>query len=452
MGIDVFQKFNLMTEAFLQYIWQHRLLEGPLTTVDGLPVVVERPGEHNLDAGPDFFDARMTVDGIRWAGNVEVHINASDWHLHHHNDDPNYHNVILHVVYCYDADIRLPDGRILPTMELRRHIPQGVWDRYDQLMHPADGETIACASRIADIPDFLIHAANERLAAERLERKVGEAQHLLDETRGDWDEACYRLMARSFGGKVNALPFELLAKTTPLSLLAKIKHRPLSVEALFFGQSGLLEDEFADDYPSSLQREYAYLRASYRLQPMPGHLWKFFRLYPASFPTLRISQFANLLLHTDNLFSKMLDGANVDTLRQLFCCETDPYWMNHYLFDQLAPSRPKRLGRSVVDRILINAWVPLLFAYGKLHDSDQHKEQALSLLQQLPAERNRIVDRWTDLGLQPDNAAQSQSLIQRYNEYCQRHRCLDCNLAFRLLKTEGGSGQGRLSGRKPPSP
>ncbi len=423
-----------MTEAFLQYVWQHRLLEEPLTTVDGLSVVVERPGELNRDAGPDFFDARLLIDGIRWAGNVEVHVNASDWKQHHHSSDPNYNNVVLHVVYCYDTDILLPDGHVIPTLDISRFIPASVWDNYDNLMNPPQDVEIPCAPRIIEIPDFLFHAGQERLAAERLERKAGDVQRILDECKGDWEQACYRITARYFGGKTNAFPFELLAKKVPLSILAKIKDNPFRVESLFLGQAGLLEDEFTDEYPLALQREYNYLRIAYKLTPMPGHLWKFFRLYPASFPTLRISQLATLMTQSNNLFSHLLEADSVDKLRQLFRVRSSEYWSTHYLFDQPRPPRSKSLGVAVVDRILINAWVPLLFVYGYLHDSQEHKDQAVELLQQLPPERNSIVSRWTSIGVAPTNAAQSQALIQRYNEYCSTRKCLECNLAFRLLK------------------
>ncbi len=423
-----------MTEAFLQYVWQHQLLEKPLATVDGLSVVVERPGMLNKDAGPDFFDARILIDGIRWAGNVEVHINASDWKQHRHSADPNYGNVILHAVYCPDTDIFRGDGHVIPMIDLSKHIPSSVWDNYESLMHPAADVDIPCAPRIGEIPDFLFQAGQERLAAERLERKSADARQLLEACKGSWEQACYWLVARYFGGKTNAFPFELLAKKTPLTLLAKIKDNPMRVESLFFGQAGLLEQPLSDGYPLAMQREYNYLRASYNLNPMAGHLWKFFKLYPASFPTLRISQFASLMSRSGDLFSRLLETNDIKTLRGFFRTTASDYWTTHYLFDEEGTRRVKTLGVSVADRILINAWVPLLFAYGAFHDMQQYKDQAIALLQQLPPERNSIVGKWTALDVKPANAAQSQALIQRYNEYCSRHRCTDCSLAFRLLK------------------
>ena len=423
-----------MNEAFLQYIWQHRLLEGPLTTVEGLPVVVERPGELNRDAGPDFIDARITIDGLRWAGNVEIHVRASDWNLHKHSKDKNYNNVILHVVYIHDADIVLENGKRVSTMEIAGNVPEKAWDNYNALMHPRRNMEIPCAERLKEIPDFLFQLSQDRLVVERLERKSSDVQRILDETKGSWEQACYWLTAHYFGGKSNAFPFELLAKVTPMTVLAKIKDNPFRVESLFFGQSGLLEGDFEDDYPKSMQREYNYLSAAYKLKPIDGFLWKYFRIYPSGFPTIRISQFSNLIVRSSNLFSKLLEARDVETLRQLFDVQASEYWESHYRFDVLSNPRKKTIGSSFVNTLLINAWVPLLFQYGVMHGDETRKEQAFELLRQLPAEHNRIVGYWQKEGVNPSNAAESQALIQRYTEYCKGKECLKCQLAFRLIK------------------
>ncbi len=425
-----------MTEAFLQYVWHHSLLEGPLTTVDGLPVVVERPGELNHDAGPDFFDARLIINGIRWAGNVEVHIKASDWNAHHHSQDKAYNNVILHIVYIHDTDIKLQNGKMVPTVVIADAIPEFVWENYDSLMNPEENQPIPCSNRLKEIPDFLFQMSQDRLLIERIERKSGDVQRILKDSKGSWEQACYWLTAHYFGGKTNAFLFELLAKKTPMSILSKIKDNPFRIESLFFGQAGLLEKEFADDYPNAMCREYNYLQAAYGVSPMESHLWKFFRLRPASFPTLRISQFANLICKSSNLFSKLLEADDIKTLRALFDVKTSDYWLTHYNFDKETPARQKSMGKNFIDTIIINAWIPLLFEYGALHDDERCKEQAFNLLQQLPSEKNRITKLWSDAGVEPKNAAESQAVIQRYNEYCSQKKCLDCQLAFRLIKTK----------------
>lgn len=425
-----------MTEAFLQYVWQHRLLEGPLVTTEGLPVVVERPGELNRDAGPDFLDSRLVIGGLHWAGNVEVHTCASDWNQHGHSDDKAYNNVILHVVYIYDADIILENGKKVQTLDISQSLPQYVWDNYDSLMNPADDTQIPCASRLKDIPDFLYHLSQDRLLVERIERKSGDVERILKESKGSWEQACYWLTAHYFGGKTNAFAFELLAKVTPMRIVAKIKDNPFRVEALYMGQAGLLDGDFNDEYPKKLQREYKYLSAAYQLTPMEGHLWKFFRVRPSSFPTLRISQFSDLMSKSSNLFSKMLDAEDAGTVSKLFVVQASEYWQSHYNFDKETERSSKSLGKSLINTIIINAWIPLLYEYGVAHGAEMYKERAFNLLQQLPPEDNRITRLWESAGIKIGNAAESQSVIQRYTEYCSRKKCLDCQLAFRIMKTK----------------
>lgn len=425
-----------MNEAFLQYVWQHRLLEGDLATTDGRQLVVERPGELNRDAGPDFSDARLVIGGVRWAGNVEVHRRASDWKQHGHSADRHYDNVILHVVYCHDADITLADGTVIPTLEIASAIPHKVLQNYEQLMDASRQVPIACSARLSEIPDFLFQLSQDRMIVERMEDKSALVDRLLDEARGNWEQACYWLVARTFGGKTNAFPFEQLAKATPLSVVAKIRDNAFRVEALLFGQAGLLDADFQDEYPIALQREYAYLRTAYKLQPIGNQLWKFFRLRPAAFPTLRISQFANLLAVSTNLFSKMLEVENPKSFFHLFDVQTSSYWETHYHFDRPASNCPQKPGKMFLNLLMINALVPLLAEYGNRHGDEGYKERALALLRQLPAEKNRIVGFWESCGVKPGNAAESQALIQRYNQYCKDTKCLQCPLAFRLLKAK----------------
>ena len=428
-----------MTESFLQYVWHHKLLEGGLTTVDGQPVIVERAGDLNRDAGPDFLDARLSIGGIQWAGNVEVHIKASDWNLHHHSQDKAYNNVVLHVVYVYDADVILENGRKLPTVEITDAIPDHVWRNYEELMQSASTNEIPCAPRIKETPTFLFHTGQDRLLVERLQRKSDDVERLLKSTRGNWEQTCYQLVAHYFGGKTNGFPFELLAKVTPMRVLAKIKDNPFRVEALFFGQAGMLNGIFFDDYPNALQREYNYLAAAHNLTPMQAHLWKFFRMRPVSFPTLRISQFAALISQSSNLFSKLLETKETKVLHSYFDVQASDYWQSHYQFDKPIDDKAlptvKRLGINTIDTILINAWVPLLFKYGQAHDDESLKEQALTILHNIRPESNRIVRLWQSAGVEPADAADTQALLQRYNEYCSHKRCLDCSLAFRLIRS-----------------
>ena len=423
-----------LNEAFLQYVWQHRLLRGDLHTTDGQPVHVERAGDLNTDAGPDFLNARLRIGTLRWAGNVEIHVKSSDWNAHGHSSDKSYNNVALHVVYEHDSNIVLENGITAPTLEVKEHLPMEVWDSYQQMMAAPQASAVACLPRLHQVPRFLFDGFLDRLAAERVERKANDVRSLVEESKGSWETACYWLVAHYFGGKTNGFAFEMLAKQTPMRILAKIRDNAFRVESLLMGQAGLLEASFHDEYPQRLRREYAYLRQAYSLSPMAGHLWRFFRLRPASFPTLRISQFANLVCKSSALFSHLLETTNVEELRHLFDVSASDYWVSHYHFDQPAEPCDKPTGRHFADMLLINSWAPLLFEYGVEHGSQTLKDRAIDLLRQLPPESNRVTREW-GRDHRPQNAAQSQALLQLFNEHCAKQSCLRCAIGYQVLKT-----------------
>lgn len=420
-------------ESFLQYIWQHQLLEGELHTVEGLPVVVERAGILNRDAGPDFFDARVRVGGTLWVGNVEVHVKASDWNLHHHSTNHAYDNVVLHVVFDNDVPITLQDCHTLPTLSIAEHIPQAVWDNYEALASPPQPLAIPCQDHLSQLSSFFVSSALERLTFERLESKCDNVRRLLNDSHGNWEQCCYWLLAHYFGGKTNCLPFELLARNTDQNLLARWRDKPQRVEALLMGQAGLLEGYFSDEYPRQLQADYEALRQAAHLTPIAGYLWKFFRLRPYGFPTLRISQFAQLICRSRNLFSHLLETPSASEIQKLFDVTAADYWTHHYQFDQPSPGKPKRLAPTFIDLLIINAWVPLLFEYGNQHGMQQYKDQAVSILEQLRPETNNIIRQWAAAGIRPENAAQSQALLQLFNDYCQQHNCLNCQIGYKII-------------------
>ena len=424
-----------MTEAFLQYVWQHQLLDAGLTTTDGQPVAVLRAGELNRDAGPDFFDARVRIGDVEWAGNVEIHIHSSDWNAHHHTSDAAYNNVILHVVYEHDCEVKLQDGRVPVTLEVGSYLHPSLIDSYDRLMSPKGDDGVPCCGEIDSVPPFMVKSFLDRLVVERIESKTETVRRLLEESRGGWEQTCYWLMARYFGGKVNALAFELLAKATDQRLLARWKDNPQRVEALLMGQAGLLEGYFEDDYPRMLQNDYEAIRAGASLSPVGGHLWRYYRLRPSSFPTIRISQFAQLVSESSNLFSTLLSMTDAQEMVKLFDQTASEYWSSHYKFDTVAArSSKKRVGKMLAQSLIINAWVPLLFLYGALHGKLEYKEQAVELLNQLPAEDNAVIRRWRSVGVEPDNAAESQALLQLDGGYCRGRRCLECSIGFQILK------------------
>ncbi len=422
-----------MNEAFLQYVWRHKLLQGgEFMSTDGRTLRIVRQGELNKDAGPDFFNARVAIDGVEWVGNIEVHVRTSDWNAHHHSQDKAYNNIVLHVVYEHDTDILLQNGKRPVTLELKPYIDPKLIERYDSLMQADDD--IPCADRLGEMPGFILDGWLDRLTVERIESKAEVVRRLLGESHGGWEQTCYWLLARYFGGRVNALAFELLAKGTDQRLLARWKDDPQRLEALLMGQAGLLEGYFEDDYPRQLQADYEAIRTGAGLRPIDAYLWKFYRIRPSSFPTIRISQFANLVATSSNLFSTLLDMTDAAQIAALFNQPAAEYWCSHYRFDQPSPSHPKAVGRAQAEMLVINAWVPLLFVYGTVHGQQQYKDQAIDLLQQLKAENNNIIRRWKNVGIAADTAARSQALLQLHNSYCLNHRCLDCTIGYNLIK------------------
>lgn len=423
-----------MTETFLHYVWQHQMLLPGLTTVDGQPVAVLQQGTPNRDAGPDFFNARLRIGEVEWAGNVEIHIHSSDWNAHRHQRDAAYNNVVLHVVYEHDTDIFLQNGRCPFTLELKPYMHPSLVANYEALMVPPEAG-IPCADRVGEVPQFLLTLFMERLAVERIEAKAGTVHRLLEESRGGWEQTCYWLLAHYFGGKVNAIPFELLAKATDIRLLARWRDNLQRTEALLMGQAGLLEGYFEDSYPRLLQADYEALRVGANLRPIGSHLWKFYRMRPSSFPTIRISQFADLVSQSKNLFDTMLQMTDVRDLQRLFNRQAAPYWNDHYRFDSpCARSSVKQVGTMQADMLIINAWVPLLFVFGAEHGQQQYKDQALALLGQMRAESNAVIRQWQAVGISPGNAAESQALLQLANGYCTNRRCLECRIGYQLLK------------------
>ncbi|MBR1784738.1 MAG: DUF2851 family protein [Bacteroidales bacterium] len=424
-----------MTEAFLHYLWQNKMLPDRLATTDGQPVEVVHTGTLNSDAGPDFFNSRIRVGGVEWVGNVEIHIHSSDWNNHGHHHDEAYNNVVLHVVYEHDNDVRTQSGKPMPTLELKGLLHPSLVSNYESLVAPASLDAIACARRVGDVPEFKLSSFMERLLVERIEAKAATVRRLLEESRGGWEQTCYWLMAHYFGGKVNSLPFEMLAKSLDQHLLARWSDNRERVEALLMGQAGLLDGYFEDEYARNLQADYEALATAAALHPIGGYLWKFYKLRPSSFPTVRISQFADLMSRSKNLFATLLSLDKTEDIVEIFQCSASDYWNTHYRFDQPSEhSASKRLGTQQSMSLVINAWVPLLFVYGVEHSSQEYKDRALALLQQLPVENNVVVRMWTGIGVRPKNAADSQSLLQLHNNYCTNKRCLECRIGYHILK------------------
>lgn len=420
-----------MNEKLLQFIWQYSLYQpSGLTTADGQPVTVVHPGMRNTHAGPDFLQAKVRIGDTLLAGHVELHVNGSDWHRHGHQHDDAYGNVILHVVYNDDDKIGLPN---IPVLELAKAIPAHILTKYDSLMQAS--YAIPCASQLGAVSDITKESWLSRLLAERWEEKQAGWQSLLDDSKGDWRNVLYWRMAANFGFKVNADAFLQLARSIPLNVFTK-GGSLLQIEAILFGQAGMLDADFTDEYPNQLKREYAYLQKKYKLEPIPAHLWKFLRMRPANFPTIRIAQFAALIHKSFHLFSQIAETHTVKEIITLLDVTAGEYWDSHYRFDEPSDvSSTKHLGKSSIQNIIINTIAPLQFLYASLQGTASQQERALQWLDTIPAERNNIISIWEDCGWKPANAGQSQAMIQLYNNYCTGKKCLSCAIGLKLLKS-----------------
>jgi len=422
-----------MQEDLLHYVWRTRRFEFQnLITTEGETVEIIFPGVHNTHAGPDFFDARIRIGDTLWAGNVEMHLVASEWETHRHGEDRAYDNVVLHVVWEEDLPVLRGNGERIPCVELKKRIPAATIKTYRELLH--NEYWIPCQHHFHRVPDITRQIWLDRLMVERLESKTAFIAESLERNHQHWEETFYQVLARNFGVKVNAEPFEALARSLPLNLLSKHKNNLLQLEALLFGQAGLLAGVFEDDYPQRLQKEYAFLQHKYSLQPIAGSSWKFLRMRPANFPSLRIAQFATLIHQSAHLFSKILVAQNVEEIENMFEVRLSNYWQTHYIFGKASAKRAKTLGQTAIHLLVINTIAPFLFVYGKLKAEPALCDRALRLLESVPPESNSIIENWQRLGMEPVSAGQTQALLQLKNGYCDKRQCLRCAVGNEVMR------------------
>ena len=426
-----------MSEDFLHFLWKNGLYQMPLTEFySGESIEVLNPGLHNRDQGPDFFNARIRIGQTVWAGNVEIHLRSSDWLRHRHQTDDHYNNVVLHVVGQNDAEIRNQAGQLIPATEMR--CPQSLLERYQFLMRT--DRWLPCQSYIADIDPFVMQQWYESLTVERLECKTAAIAENLRLTQNNWEESFYYTVAQSFGFKTNAQPFLMLAQSLPLNVIAHHKNSLTQVEALLFGQAGLLPAEPADDYTQLLAREYNHLKIKYRLDPVPSHVWKFARMRPGNLPTVRIAQLASLISKSSALLSKMVECQTVDDVKRLFATSVSDYWLTHYVFEKPSARKDKNLGESSLNLLVINAFVPFMFHYGKSIGKAELTNRALQWLEDVPAEKNTIISQWEKFGIKAKCALESQALIQLANCYCQKKQCLKCRVGRQVMVVQPTDG------------
>ena len=418
-----------MTERLLQFIWQFQYFnKGELATLQRENLHVIFPGQYNTNQGPDFLEAKIKIGNTTWAGNIELHFKTSDWEKHNHHNDHNYNNVILHVVWEHDISNQNP----IPVLELKERVSKILLQRYDELLKAIT--FIPCESGIHLIKDITWKSWKERLLAERLIKKSKIVEKYLRQSNYHWEEVFWWLLARNFGMKVNAEVFEEMARSIPLSVLAKHKNQIHQLEGLLLGQLNLLNPDFEEDYPKILKKEYEFYKKKYGLRPITSTPF-FLRMRPGNFPTIRLAQLAMLVFDSSHLFSKIKEASSVDEIKKWFSVTANDYWHYHYRFDEPSSFSKKKLGVSMTDNIMINTIIPMLFAYGSYHDEERYKQKALRWLEKTPAENNSITKRFQQLNIGSKNAFDSQALIELKNEYCNKKRCLDCSAGNSILKT-----------------
>jgi len=425
---------KIMPEEFLQYIWENKLFVAEnLKTTNGEQLEIINVGKRNTDSGPDFFNARIKIDDTIWVGNIEIHKNSSDWVRHNHQNDKAYNNVILHVAENCDQQIFRNNGEEIPALLFR--YPDQLKTNFQKLL---DAKTwIACQNQFHKIDPIILQLGFNRLMIERLEDKTSEILSRLQANNNDWNATFYQMLARMFGFKVNAVPFELLAKSLPIEILAKHKSNLFQLEALLFGNSGLLNDQLlGDDYYINLRNEYSFLYKKYQLKGIESHLWKFMRLRPGNFPTVRISQLAELIHRSHGLFSRIIEIESLDELKKLFEVQASDYWKAHYSFNKTSTRNSvKELGENSINTLIINVVIPFLFVYGEKQNKENLKNRSLEFLEQLPAEENSIIEKWSKMGVESRSAFESQALLQLKNKYCERKKCLNCQIGVKLVKS-----------------
>lgn len=422
-----------MNERFLHYLWQHKYFYGGnLHTTSREPIQIASQGTYNTDGGPDFLNAKVKIGEIEWAGNVEIHLKASDWFKHNHQENSAYNNIVLHVVYDADTEIKRSSGEIIPTFEMKGHFDESLYHRFYQMME--SDNWIACENQITDIPRITFELWLERLLIERIEERTEHINRRLEQNNFNWEQSFYESVASSFGLKVNALAFELLAKALPLSILQKHTNNLFQLEALLFGQAGMLEKSFCDEYPQKLNLEYQFLKSKYGLSPLDKTVWNFLRLRPSSFPTLRIAQLAMLISKRNSFFSSAVTTLESEDLFSVFQVGVSNYWHTHYVFDKEAKVNGHKLGTSTVQLIIINSVIPFMFMYGKYYSKESLMRKALDFHDLLPAEDNAIIREYKQLNINTATAFRTQALLQLKKRYCDNKKCLDCAIGNYLIK------------------
>ena len=422
-----------MREDLLHYIWKFgKLNTTKLLSTSEQKIVILHPGKHNLLSGPDFFNAKLEIDGQLWAGNVEMHLKASDWYAHGHEKDDKYNNVVLHVVWVYDVTIYRKDNTEIPCLELSNFISNNLLIAYQDLINGKQSNFINCERNIPSVNTFIIANWLERLYFERLEKRSAEINRLLLTTIGDWEHLLFVLLLKNFGLKINANSFYSLGRAIDFKVVKSTRNDPLQLESVLFGMAGLLAaPEIKDAYFLRMKKEYAYLKRKFKLDATGVLKPEFFKLRPINFPTIRLAQFASLY-RKQNLFSKIIKAGKRDDFTELFNVTASSYWDSHYSFGKTSSVRPKKISAKFIDLLLINTIIPLKFCYAR-HMGQEVNEEIIKLITDLKSENNSIINGFNKLGICSGNAMESQAVLQLYSSFCTKNKCLECAIGSQLL-------------------
>ncbi|ULQ53927.1 DUF2851 family protein [Flavihumibacter fluvii] len=417
-----------MQERLLQFIWQEKYFNtSSLQTVSGETLTIIDSGELNTQQGPDFKHARILLNGVLWAGNIEVHLKSSQWYQHKHSTDPNYNTVILHVVWEDDDTVL---SHALPTLVLENRVPSIMLNRYTTLMQQKNA--IACHDQLFQVPDSTWQGWLGELLKIRLQRKARQVLERLEETNNDWEECSWWWLARHFGGPVNAVFFETIARSIPIKILVRHRSQVIQLEAMLLGQGNLLQEPGADPYVQLLQREYRFLLNKYKFTPVHGQA-QLLRMRPAGFPAVRLAQLAMLIHQSGQLFDRILDCPNLKSLEDWLNITANDFWHYHYSLLEPTPFHPKHIGKEMGHHLIINGIAPLVFATGLRQQQVHFQQLAINWLEAMPPENNQIQRAWKREGVSSKDAAQSQALSELKNGYCSAKLCLNCMIGRQLL-------------------
>ncbi len=422
-----------MDEAFLHFVWKFQKFHSQnLITATGEQLHIFQPGIHNHDSGPDFSESRIKIGDLEWSGHVEIHIKSSDWEHHGHSNDVAYDNVILHVVWQHDKEIARMNGSLIPTLELNKLVDQQlIIDYKNYLSQPED---ILCHAHLKNLPDLIWNTNLDAMLARRLEQKAERILKKAKELNYDWEELAYITLSRNFGFSLNAEAFERLADSLPLKFIHKHSDQPIQIQAMLFGQAGFL-DGINDDFQKELSTEYSFLKSKYQLDGFHRAHWKFGKMRPTNFPSVRLIQLSGILQKTTKLFSTFSELSSLRELKRIFQLDLSDYWSDHYDFGKPLKRGTNQIGIKSVENLIINSVVPIMAAYSIHTDQPGMMDKAITFLEQLPAEFNRYTRKFEQHGRTPSSAFDSQALITLYKDFCSRKKCLNCAVGTAIFQS-----------------